>query len=114
MPLISKSAILSAVFSSDRWDKSMGGSDLFIAYFKDEQEEQFYNEAGTALTMLMSQSTSKVAPRPALKSVATDSQIVYRIDWTPSLEDDFITHAETQKNIEGIANICQKYKDIRF
>jgi len=105
---------LSAVFSSDRWDKSMGGSDLFIAYFKDEQEEQFYNEAGTALTMLMSQSTSKVAPRPALKSVATDSQIVYRIDWTPSLEDDFITHAETQKNIEGIANICQKYKDIRL
>ncbi len=105
---------LSAVFSSNRWDKSMGGSDVFVAYFKDEQEEQFYNEAGTILTMLMSQTTSKVAPRPALKSVATDSQIVYRIDWTPSLEDDFISRAETQKNIEGIAQLCQKYKDIRL
>lgn len=106
---------LSGVFSSNRWDKSMGGSDVFIAYFKDEQEEQAYNEAGTAIAMLMSGgATTTVTTRPVLKSVATDSQIYFKIDWTPSLEDDFISREETQKNIEGIARICQKYKDIRL
>ncbi len=108
---------LSGVFSSNRKDLSKGGKDIFISYFKEELEEQFYDENGSVLTYYLdysyainTKSSSEKKPANVLRSPAK----IIACDVIISAEDEFLNNLSNKKTLQIIMDILQQYPSIQL
>ncbi|MEO6189660.1 MAG: hypothetical protein ABIO44_04080, partial [Saprospiraceae bacterium] len=101
----------SGVFSSDRWDKTIGGKDIFIAYFKDELEEQFYEESGTVLPIFYSEHSipTKAMEGTSPKRDTFQKVKEYTIDFISSGDDDFLSDTKKQNVITEVLKLLKLY-----
>lgn len=108
---------LSGVFTSDRKDLSLGGKDIFIAYFKDELEEQFYDESGTILSYFIDQNKTKeskiIVQSKAIKETQVENKS-FVIDPVISVDDDYINAIKSQTTLQNISNILRQYPTLKI
>ncbi|NOT37399.1 MAG: OmpA family protein [Saprospiraceae bacterium] len=108
---------LSAVFTSNRKDLSIGGRDIFIAYFKDELEEQFYDESGTILSYLINlQSLPErkiIKPKTAIKETLVETKTII-VESISTNEDDFITSTKNSVSIQNLVKVLKQFPDVQI
>lgn len=101
---------LSGVYSSDRLDLSKGGKDIFIAYFKDELEEQSYDESGTVFSLLFFNqpgSEKSKSENPYIRDSLVQIQ-QFNIDILNCKEDDFLNDKKNQNILEEVYKILKQ------
>lgn len=102
---------ISAVFTSDRWDLSKGGLDIFIAYFKEELEEQLDEASGSPLNMLFTENpvqpsvTSNILQTVELKKDLKQ----YTLEFIQSSDDDFLTNPKCIATVETLIGIMKTF-----
>lgn len=102
---------LSGVFTSDRKKESKGNRDIFIAYFKEELEEQFYASSGTTLSFLF-QDKLNSSPKdfvPVIKNEPKELRQYrdYVLESIYYSDDKFIKDPKTIKTLEQIHNMMK-------
>lgn len=108
---------LSGVFSSDRKDLSQGGKDIFIAYFKEELEEQFYDENGSVLSYFLdysSQLNNKSFAEKKSANVLRPSARIINCESIISAEDDYLNSNLNKKSLQFIFDIMKQYPEINI
>ncbi len=104
----------SAVFSSDRWNQNKGGKDIYIAYFKDEVIEQVYEEAGTLLPLLLTESKLNDTEVKFVKADSIQVIPTYSIDILNAEEDNFLANQQNEIRLLEVLKLLKKYSDIKL
>ncbi|MCC6815775.1 MAG: PD40 domain-containing protein [Saprospiraceae bacterium] len=102
---------LSGVFTSNRMDLGIGGDDVFIAYFKEEFKEQYYDEAGSVLSYIIDHKDNQ--PVSLLSVVVKDNDNLNNakpilIDPLVSDIDDYVTADKNKAALAVILDLARK------
>lgn len=109
---------ISGVFTSDRIKDSKGKQDIFIAYFKEELEEQFYEPQGTILSQLFNQIMIKndnVITRNDNIKKSSEPKIYkdYILESIYYTDEKFIKDPKTLKIIEQVHNMMKVNPELK-
>ncbi len=107
---------LSGTFTSDRKNGNKGKRDIFVAYFKDELEEQLYNSPGSPLSQCaFPTSGENYAPIIEENEIAKNVQYKdYHIEPLHYSGENFLKDPKNQRTAETLVRMMQIHPDIKI
>ncbi|MBK9993426.1 MAG: PD40 domain-containing protein [Saprospiraceae bacterium] len=113
---------LSGVFTSDRKKNSKGKQDIFIAYFKQELEEQYYPSNGTMLSLLFEpKNENETAPKSNISNTAKQPNEAlnkvykdYIVEPVFYVDDKFIKEAKTIKQVDQLQSMMKVNPELKI
>lgn len=111
---------LAGIFTSDRKTDNKGGKDIFMAYFKEDLEEQLTLENGSPLSNLMDESNDadrlliNTNSNTGYKTKETKEFKEYYIESIYYKDDDFLKESKNKKLLEQYILILQMHPALRI
>lgn len=110
---------IAGVFSSDRKEDNQGKRDIYIAYFKEDLEEQYYPPNGSAVTqwfqfnepLRKNKQTQELTETPE-KSLPIKTEI--KLDAIVDQGDDFLKDERNRNTLAKLVELLQKYPGLRL
>ncbi|MBK9641436.1 MAG: OmpA family protein [Saprospiraceae bacterium] len=110
---------IAGVFTSDRKEDNQGKRDIYIAYFKDDLQEQYYPPNGSVVTQLIqfAEPVRKSKQLPSNEEITSRSlpvKIEISLEALSDQGDDFLKDERNHLNLSKIVELMQKYPELRL